>query len=227
MGNVGNRVRLTIDRPPAELVSRFKGALSPDLADAMHKSGAMREIYPMYSPMPPCIGPAITVKAPIGDSLMVRKAMVIAQSGDVIVIDGSGSISNSLWGGNRSKVAATRGVAGVIVDGSTRDIAETQELGLPLFARALCPMASLSAGAGELNFPISCGGLVVNPGDIIVADSEGIVVIPKDDAEDVYAAWRKAVEREAEWRVKAATGQDFAGDNVDDVFRKLGTEIFE
>lgn len=227
MGKVGNRVRLAIDRPAHELIERFRDATTPDLADAMNKSGAMREIYPMYTPVPRCIGPAITVKAPIGDSLMIRKAMTIAQPGDIIVIDGSGTISSSLWGGNRSTLVAARGVAGVIVDGGTRDVDETRAVELPLFARAVCPMASASAGAGELNFPISCGGLVVNPGDIVVADSEGIVVIPKDDAEDVYVTWQKVVEREAEWRAKSAAGQEFSGDDVDYLLRELETEILE
>lgn len=227
MGNVGNRVRLTIDRPPQELIERFRDAAPPDLADAMSKSGAMRGIQPMYTPIQRCIGPAITVNAPTGDSLMIRKAMTIAQPGDIIVIDGGGAINPGLWGGNRSAMVAARGIAGVIIDGAARDIGESQELGLPLFARAVCPLASAAVGAGELNFPISCGGMVVNPGDIVVADAEGIVVIPKDDAEDVYAAWQKILGREAEWREKSAAGKEFGGDDVNDLLQAIGTEILE
>lgn len=102
MGNVGNRVRHAIERPAREVVERFRDADPPDLADAMNKSGAMREILPMST----CVGPALTVKVPTGDALMIRKAMSLAQSGDVIVIDGRGAISRSLWGGNRSAVVA-------------------------------------------------------------------------------------------------------------------------
>src|SRR5438128_1303736 len=95
---VGNRIRLSIERPPRELIEKFREASPPDLADAMNKSGAMREIVPVYAPMQRCVGPAITVKVPTGDALMVRKAMSVAQPGDVIVIDGRGTISRSLWG---------------------------------------------------------------------------------------------------------------------------------
>lgn len=225
MSKVGNRVRLHVDRPPRELVEKFRDASPPDVADAMGRSGAMREIYPMYSPIPRLVGTAITVKVPTGDALMVRKAMELAQPGDVIVIDGRGTISRSLWGGNRSALVAARGVAGVIIDGATRDIDETQAVGLPLFAKAVCPMGSGSAGPGEVNFPIACGGVVVNPGDIVVADANGIVVIPKDDAEDVYAAWCQIVEREAVWHAQSTAGEKYGDDDVDELLTKLGTEI--
>lgn len=227
MGKVGNRLRLTIERPSREMIESFREASPPDLADAMNKTGAMREILPMYSPMRRCVGPAITVKAPTGDSLMVRKAMMVAQPGDVIVIDGRGTISRSLWGGNRSTTAAARGIVGVIVDGGTRDIDETEAVGLPLFARAVCPMASASSGPGELNFPIACGGVVVNPGDIVVADAEGIVVIPRQDAGDVHAAWRVIVDREKEWSSSAATGQPASGGEVDRLLQETGCEIID
>jgi len=225
MGNVGNRVRLTIERPARELIERFREADPPDLADAMNKSSAMRELAPMYRPMPKCVGPAITVKVPTGDALMVRKAMDLAQRGDVIVIDGRGTISRSLWGGNRSAFVAQKGVAGVIIDGGTRDIDETRAVKLPLFARAVCPMASASSGPGEVNFPVACGGVVVNPGDIVVADEEGIVVIPRADAEDVYQAWRKIVDREKAWRAAAAGGQQAGGDDVETLLAQTKSEI--
>ena len=227
MGNVGNRARLTIQRPPRELVERFGEESPPDLADAMNKSGAMREILPMYAPMRRMVGTAITVKAPTGDALMVRKAMAVAQPGDVIVIDGRGAISRSLWGGNRSATVAARGIAGVVIDGGTRDTDETRDVDLPLFARAVCPMASASAGPGELNYPIACGGVVVSPGDILVGDAEGIVVIPSQDAEDVYAAWQKIVEREKDWHAKATRGQQQGVDEVDRLLREGGCEIVE
>lgn len=225
MSTVGNRVRLEIDRPSRELVEEFRDASPPDVADAMNKSGAMREIQPMYSPMPRCVGTAITVKVPAGDALMVRKALTLAQPGDVIVIDGRGTTGRSLWGGNRSSFAAARGVAGVIIDGGTRDIDETQQAGLPLFARAVSPAGSGSSGPGEVNFPIACGGVVVNPGDIVIADANGIVVIPKGDAEEVFAAWQQIVEREAGWRARSTAGEVYGADDVDDLLHGLGTAI--
>lgn len=225
MTTVGKRARLTIERPPRDLVEKFREASPPDLADAMNNSGAMREIMPMYAPMKRMVGTAITVKVPTGDALMVRKAMAVAQPGDVIVIDGRGTISRSLWGGNRSTTVAARGIAGVIIDGGTRDTDETAAVDLPLFARAIAPMGSGSAGPGELNFPIACGGVVVCPGDIVVGDAQGIVVIPRADAESVYAAWCKIVEREQDWSSRAATGEVLASDEVDQLLAKVGCEI--
>jgi regulator of RNase E activity RraA len=88
-------------------------------------------------------------------------------------------------------------------------------------------MASASAGPGELNYPIACGGVVVNPGDIVVADAEGIVVIPRQDAEDVYVAWRKIVDREKEWSARARTGGQAGTEEIDRLLTELGTEITE
>jgi len=225
MANVGNRVRLTIDRPSPELIARFREASPPDLADAMNKSGAMRDLFPVYAPMPKCVGPAVTVKLPAGGSSLILKAMELAQAGDVLVVDGRGAVSASLWGGNRSLFAAQKKLAGVIVDGGMRDVAETRELALPVFARAICPMAGATAGPGEVNYPVACGGVVVNPGDLVVADAEGIVVIPRGDADDVYAAWRKIVEREVAWRADSAAGRQVGGVDVDQRLREAGTEI--
>ena len=227
MGKVGNRIRLTFERPPKALIAAFREASPPDLADAMNKSGAMRGLFPIYAPMRRMVGPAFTVKVPTGDALMIRKALVLAQPGDVIVIDGRGTVSRSLWGGNRSMTVAARGIEGVVIDGGTRDTDETRAAGLPLFARAICPMASGSSGPGEINYPVACGGVVVNPGDIVVGDAEGIVVIPREDAADVHAAWLKIVERERDWQAKSAAGETYGQDDVDALLAGIGCEIRE
>jgi len=225
MASVGNRVRLTIDRPAADSIDRFREASPPDLADAMNRAGAMRDLFPAYRPIPKCIGPALTVKVPAGGSAVILKAMELAQRGDVIVIDGRGTTTASLWGGNRSIYAAQKQLAGVIIDGAMRDVAESRQVNLPVFARAIAPTAGASTGPGEVNYPVSCGGVVVCPGDIVVADEEGIVVIPRGDADDVYAAWRQIVEREVAWRADSAAGRQVGGLDVDRRLRDAGTII--
>lgn len=227
MGKVGNRVRLTIQRPSLALVAKFRGASPPDLAEAMNMSGAMREIRPIYLPIPKLVGTAITVRAQPGNSLMVAKALAIAQPGDVIVIDGRGVASRSLWGGQRSQFAASRGICGAIIDGATRDTDESQAAGVPVFARAICPMGSTAKGPGELNFPIACGGVPVHPGDIVVANSEGIVVIPWQDAEDVYSAWCKVLEYEEVAQADAAAGRQYSGARTDLLLGEIECEIIE
>jgi regulator of RNase E activity RraA len=227
MGKVGNRVRLTIQRPSPELVGKFHEASPPDLAEAMNMSGAMREIRPIYLPIPKLVGTAITVRAQPGDSLMVAKALAIAQPGDVIVIDGRGVMSRSMWGGQRSQLAAARGIRGAVIDGATRDTDESQAVGVPVFARAICPMGSTAKGPGELNFPIACGGVPVHPGDIVVADAEGIVVIPWQDAENVYNAWRKILEYEKAAQADARAGRHYSGARTERLLAEIECEIIE
>jgi regulator of RNase E activity RraA len=225
MGKVGNRARLTIQRPSPALVGKFREASPPDLAEAMNMSGAMRDICPMYRPIPKLVGTAITVRVQPGDSLMVAKALAIAQPGDVIVIDGRGVVSRSLWGGNRSLFAASRGIAGAIIDGATRDTDESQSAGLPVFARAICPMGSTAKGPGELNFPIACGGIAVHPGDVVVGDAEGIVVIPWQDAEDVYSAWRRVMEYEQAAQADNAAGRQVGAERTERLLGEIECEI--
>jgi regulator of RNase E activity RraA len=227
MGKVGNRARLTIQRPSPALVEKFREASPPDLAEAMNMSGAMREIRPIYLPIPKLVGTAITVRAQPGDSLMVAKALAIAQPGDVIVIDGRGVVSRSLWGGQRSQFAAARRIRGAIIDGATRDTDESQAAGVPVFARAICPMGSTAKGPGELNFPIACGGVAVHPGDIVVADAEGIVVIPWRDAEDVYSAWRRVLDYEEAAQADSAAGRQFAAARTERLLSEIECEIIE
>ncbi len=227
MGNVGNRVRLSFERPPAELVARFADQEATRLADAMHRTGAMYGLDPMYLPIKRVVGVAVTVKVPSGDSLMVRKAMELAQPGDVIVVDGRGCTTRSLWGGNRSLAMARQGVHGAIIDGAVRDVEESRELDFPLFARGICPMASSSTGPGEVNFPIACGGVVVCPGDIIVAEREGIVVIPRADAEDVLARLTEVEAREAAMVADAEAGLPRQRAEVDAALTRSGCQVLE
>jgi RraA family protein len=124
-------------------------------------------------------GPACTVKVFPGDNLMVHKALDIARPGDVVVVDAGGSTMNAVLGDLISTKARHRGIAGFVVDGLVRDLPEIQSLDFPVFARGTTPIGPLHRGPGEINFPICCGGVVVNPGDLVVADAAGIVIVPQ------------------------------------------------
>lgn len=130
----------------------------------------------------PLVGPAITVKVFPGDNLMLHKALDLAEPGDVVVVDTSGSQRNAVFGDLIANKALHRGIAGFVIDGLIRDIDGICETGLPIYARGITSFGPLHRGPGELNFPISCGGIVVNAGDVIAADSSGVVVIPKEFA---------------------------------------------
>jgi RraA family protein len=120
-----------------------------------------------------------------GDNLMVHKVLDIAQPGDVVIIDAGGSRMNAVLGSLISTKARHRGITGFVVDGYVRDVPEIVPLEFPVFARGTSPIGPLHRGPGEINYPISCGGVVVNPGDIVVADPAGVVIVPYDNVQEI------------------------------------------
>lgn len=184
---IGYRVIREIQRPSEELIEKLRNYTAPELCDGSIVYNAMDyHIKPMVTKKT-IIGPAITVKLSMGDSLMVTKAVDIAQKGDVIVIDGRGSGNNALWGDHRSLSCKIKEIEGVVMDGAFRDLAENEEIGFPIYAKAVTCGSSSKNTNGEINVPISCGGVAVNPGDIIVGDVNGVCVIPVEYAEEIMA----------------------------------------
>jgi len=180
----GFRVRMEIDRPDPILLTRFRDFETPDISDILNRMYTMSPEIRNVVNTNMLVGPALTVKVFPGDNLMVHKALDAAKPGDVVVIDTSGSQRNAVLGDLITNKARHRGVAGFIVDGLVRDLPGLREAGLPVFARGITPFGPLHRGPGELNYAVSCGGIVVNPGDIIVADQSGIAVIRREVAED-------------------------------------------
>lgn len=181
----GFRVRTHIERPSQALLDMYRLHSSADVSDMLNRMYTMcAEIRNVVNDKP-LVGPACTVKVFPGDNLMVHKALDIAKPGDIVVVDTSGSQRNAVLGDLVSNKAKHRGIAGFIVDGLIRDLAGIVETGLPVYARGVTPFGPLHRGPGELNYSVSCGGVVVNPGDIIVADFNGVTVVRKEFAEDL------------------------------------------
>jgi regulator of RNase E activity RraA len=178
-------IRLHIERPPRELVAGL-GKLSPTtLSDVLTFESVMRlGIRPLWPGMPRIAGPAFTVRTAKHDNLMLHAAIYRAEPGDVIVVE-AGDDEMAVAGGNVCAVAQRRGVAGFVIDGVIRDLAESRANGFPLFARGVSPIPGAKDGPGEINGTITCGGIAVHPGDVIVADEEGIVVVPRAQAAEV------------------------------------------
>jgi 4-hydroxy-4-methyl-2-oxoglutarate aldolase len=124
-------------------------------------------------------GPAFTVQTPQGEHSAVKRALEHAAPGDVIVVDGGAFVGCALWGDRMSLQAQERGVAGVVIDGAVRDVAQVAELGFPLFAMTSVPTGPRTDLDGELGGAITCGGRRVEPGDLVVGDDDGVVVIPR------------------------------------------------
>ncbi|MED1205751.1 RraA family protein [Heyndrickxia acidicola] len=137
-------------------------------------------------------GRAFNVKIPVGDNLAVLKAIREAKSGDVLVIDAKGDLYRAIAGDFIVGMAQTLGISAIVVDGVIRDIKGVKKLNFPVFSRGTSVAASGKAGTGEINIPISCGGTAVNPGDIIVGDADGVVVIPQSEAQAIL---EKAVDK--------------------------------
>jgi len=180
-------IRTDISRPAAEVVRAFR-ALSPTtLADVLDLGCIMRiGINPLWPGMPRIAGPAFTVRTARHDNLMLHAAIYLAEPGDVIVV-AAGDAEMAVAGGNVCAVAQRRGVVGFVIDGVIRDVAESRANAFPVFARGASPIPGGKDGPGEINAPITCGGVRVTPGDVLVADEEGIVVVPGARAAEVLA----------------------------------------
>jgi len=148
------------------------------LSDAMGKTGAMDHDMRCWSARCRMAGMAFTAKVHPADILMVGIALSSCPQEKVLVIDGQGELNTALWGGATTIAAGLKGLAGVVIDGAIRDLAEIKQELLPVFARSVVPNAGGAEYPGEINIPIECGGVVVHPGDWIVGDEDGVVVVP-------------------------------------------------
>jgi len=182
-------------------------------------------INPVYKPMRKLCGTAVTVQARPGDNLLSLKAIQIAQPGDVIVIAAQGDTSLSVWGGFMSMMAARRGIAGVVTDGVIRDVEQSREAGLPIYAVGVTPAAPTKEGTGQINTSISCGGVVVEPGDIVVGDEDGVVVVPRREAEAVAEKVRERIAKEDAWLKIVEAGGFIAIDSADEIIAAKKADI--
>ncbi|MDX3310509.1 RraA family protein [Streptomyces sp. NPDC054884] len=167
------------------------------LADVLGREQVMSTgIRPLWSPVPRVAGPAFTVRCPPGDNLMLHAAIHRAERGAVIVVE-SGDLDYALAGGNVCAVAQRRGVAAFVADGLIRDLTEVREMGFPVFARGVIPFPGSKKAVEPLNAPVRCAGVAVRPGDIVVADEEGIVIVPSARTQDTLTAARAKLAKEA------------------------------
>jgi regulator of RNase E activity RraA len=169
-------------------VNAFASLSPTTLADVLKRERVMDHgIRPVWGPPPRVAGPAFPVRCGKGDNLMLHAAIHLAPAGSVIVVE-AGDCEYAVSGGNACAWAQQRGIAAFVVDGVIRDLAEVRERAFPVFARGVSPVAGTQNKSGVLNGLITCGGVRVMPGDVVVADEEGVVVVERDRAEEVLRA---------------------------------------
>lgn len=163
-------------------------------------------------------GRAFTVKIPAGDNTMVLKAIKEASPGDVLVVDAKGESYRAVAGDFVMSLAQKLGIAGIIVDGVIRDLIGVRSLNFPVFSKGTTVAASFKNGAGEINIPISCGGVSITPGDIIVGDADGVVVIPQADAEKVLEKALAKLKKDEQREASALQDEASARKYLEDLF---------
>jgi regulator of RNase E activity RraA len=222
----GLRMRVDHRRPSPELVAglaAFDAAIISDLMNRLYTMSS--SIVPITPPELRIAGPACTVKVFPGDNLMVHKSLDVARPGDVVVVDASSSHMTAVLGDLVATKARHRGIAGFVVDGLVRDVPGILQLGnFPVFARGVTPIGPLHRGPGEIGYPVSIGGIVVQPGDILIGDGDGVVVVPLDAAEDVLARLEARAEAEAAYVAAVARGE-FSNTWVDAALTEAGLTL--
>lgn len=217
---LGFRILPSPPRVASALVARFRGQASANLADAMGRFNFMDPGIQSRSGLPLC-GVAVTVNARPADNLMIHKALQVASAGDIVVVATGGNTTNAVFGELMCHTAVAAKLGGIIVDGAVRDVSGITQLKFPAFSRSVSPGACDKDGPGEINVPISCGGTVVNPGDIIVGDADGVAVVPAAHAAEVLDAVAEVVDRERKRVAEIKGGAPFKAE-IDEQLRKRG-----
>ena len=197
MTDVGFRI-FPPRRAPRELIEAYRNLPTANISDNMNRlNGVSAGIRPVHGSAK-LIGSAFTARTRPGDNLIVHKALDMLGPGDVLVIDAGGEVSNAILGEIAMRIAMGNGAAGAVVDGAIRDTLAFAEAGFPCFARGSSHRGPHKDGPGELNVPVSVGGAVVRPGDVVVGDADGVVVVPLEDAETVARMTEETMAKEAE-----------------------------
>lgn len=210
-----------------EVIAGFRELLkvySPScvIADAQERNGVMRSYMKPIDKSMRIAGSALTVKLEPGDLVDCLDALTVAQEGDVIVVDAAGDTETSMWGGLMAGLCQMKGVVGAVVDGGIRDTDEMRDLGFAIFSKSVVPRGTHTMLTGRkdpiaINVPITCAGMIVNPGDIIIGDEVGVTVVPLETAEEVLEKSQKQAALEEATRVEIRKGK-----TVDELLEEFG-----
>jgi len=217
----------SIKRAPAEIVEGFRELFRYDsvtcaISDCLGRFNAMTsDMKPVYEGIR-VVGTAVTVKALASDLAAAIKAIDLCKPGDVVVIDSHGSVDTAFWGENMSMSARNRGAVAAVVDGACRDVEEIRKLKFPVVCKGFVPNVGSISGYGDVNVPIQCAGVVVSPGDIVVVDGNGVVVVPMHDSTEILEKAQRLLKTEHLVQEKISAGATI-GEliKVDEIFRTV------
>ena len=178
-----------------DLAARFKTAATAIISDNLDRMPGAVGLRPFHRGTS-MAGTAFTIRTAAGDNRVIHQALELFKPGDVLVVDGEGDVTRALVGEIMSLIAETRGAAGLVIDGAIRDAAVLAASDFPVFARAAIHRGPYKNGPGEMNVPVSIGGMVVNPGDIVVGDADGVVAFAPSVAEELLKAVKAQSDKE-------------------------------
>ena len=223
---IGCKIIKDFVRPDPGLVERFKDMPVANIDDNMGRIAAVdSEIKPIgYKGH--MVGTAFTIRVPQGDNLMLHAAMDLAKPGDIIVIDAGGFKDRAIFGELMATYMRERGIKGIICDGAIRDYGGLAALeDFRVYARAATPNGPYKNGPGEINVPVMCGGKMVYPGDIVVADDDGVLFIRPDEAEELIRATKAVEDKEASIMKHILEDKTYIRPWVDEKLKEIGAEI--
>ena len=200
-------VRRKFTRPPRDLIARLERAQTGHIVDARNGRAALdHRIKPLDPACAQFVGPALTCQTGADDNLAILAALALAEPGDVIVAAADGFAETAVVGDNVAMMAKNKGAAAIVIDGMARDSYGIVPVGLPVFARGITPNSCVRSGPGKVGLPVVCGGVAVEPGDVVLGDRDGVVVIPQGKLEAIVAALDDIRRAEAETQEKIRAG---------------------
>jgi len=202
-----HKVVRRISRPDAEAVKLLGELGVATIHEAQGRTGVMlpymRPIYPSAR----MSGPAITVSCHPGDNLMIHAAVEVCKPGDVLVVVTHSESTDGMFGDLLGTSCLAHGVVGLVIDAGVRDTADLTAMKFPVWAKAISAQGTVKASPGSVNVPVVCAGTLVNPGDVVVGDADGVVVVPRETAADVAKAGQQRIAKEEKTRDRLAKGE--------------------
>lgn len=226
--NIGCRIIKDFERPDKALIERFQNMPVANIDDNMNRIAAVDSAIKPVGYKGQMVGCAFTVRVAQGDNLMFHAAMDLAKPGDIIVIDAGGFTERAIFGELMCTYLKERGILGVICDGAIRDYGGLAAMeNFRVYARSATPNGPYKNGPGEVNVPVVCGGKIVYPGDIVVADDDGILFIRPDQAEDLISKTEAVMKKEADIMKHILEDKTYIRPWVDEKLKEIGCEFVD